>query len=123
MLENVRFNAEENLTLKPEEAKKTHLVKRLSSMADLFVNDAFGTAHRSQPTVVGLPLVLRSAGGLLMEKEVFTSLESLFRSTPPGLHGAWRVRRWTIPSMLHGTCWKTVLQTRSLLLALSPMYS
>jgi phosphoglycerate kinase len=70
MLENVRFAAEENLTLTPEAAAKTHLVRRLSSMADLFVNDAFGTAHRSQPTVVGLPLALRSVGGLLMEKEV-----------------------------------------------------
>jgi phosphoglycerate kinase len=81
MLENVRFNAEENLTLKPEEAKKTHLVKKLSSMADLFVNDAFGTAHRSQPTVVGLPLAMRSAGGVLMEKEVFT-LSKVFSGAP-----------------------------------------
>lgn len=81
MLENVRFNAEENLTLKPEEAKKTHLVKQLSSMADVFVNDAFGTAHRSQPTVVGLPMVMRSAGGLLMEKEVFT-LSKVFSGAP-----------------------------------------
>lgn len=81
MLENVRFNAEENLTLKPEEAKKTHLVKKLSSMADVFVNDAFGTAHRSQPTVVGLPMVMRSAGGLLMEKEVFT-LSKVFKDAP-----------------------------------------
>lgn len=72
MLENVRFNAEENLTLRPEDAKKTHIVKKLGAMADVFVNDAFGTAHRSQPTVVGIPLVLRSAGGLLMEKEVST---------------------------------------------------
>ncbi|MBS1193808.1 MAG: Phosphoglycerate kinase [Methanomicrobiales archaeon] len=70
MLENVRFAAEENLTLSPEAAAKTHLVRVLSSMADLFVNDAFGTAHRSQPTVVGLPLAMRSVGGLLMEKEV-----------------------------------------------------
>jgi phosphoglycerate kinase len=81
MLENVRFNAEENLTLKPEEAKKTHLVKKLAAMADLFVNDAFGTAHRSQPTVVGLPLVLRSAGGLLMEREVST-LSKVFSGAP-----------------------------------------
>jgi len=81
MLENVRFNAEENLTLKPEEAKKTHLVKKLSAMADVFVNDAFGTAHRSQPTVVGLPLVMRSAGGLLMEKEVST-LSKVFSGAP-----------------------------------------
>ena len=81
MLENVRFNAEENLTLKPEEAKKTHLVKKLSSMADVFINDAFGTAHRSQPTVVGLPLVMRSAGGLLMEKEV-SHLSRVFSGAP-----------------------------------------
>ena len=81
MLENVRFNAEENLTLKPEEAKKTHLVKKLSLMADVFVNDAFGTAHRSQPTIVGLPMVMRSAGGLLMEKEVST-LSKVFRGAP-----------------------------------------
>lgn len=81
MLENVRFNAEENLTLKPEEAKKTHLVKKLSAMADVFVNDAFGTAHRSQPTVVGLPLAMRSAGGLLMEKEVST-LSKVFSGAP-----------------------------------------
>lgn len=81
MLENVRFNAEENLTLKPEDAKKTHLVKKLSSLGDVFVNDAFGTAHRSQPTVVGLPMAMRSAGGLLMEKEVST-LSRVFSGAP-----------------------------------------
>lgn len=81
MLENVRFNAEENLTLKPEDAKKTHLVKKLSSLGDVFVNDAFGTAHRSQPTVVGLPLIIRSAAGLLMEREVST-LSRVFSGAP-----------------------------------------
>jgi len=70
MLENVRFSAEENLKMKPEEAAKTLLVRGLASMGDLFVNDAFGTAHRSQPTMVGLPLAMRSVAGLLMEKEV-----------------------------------------------------
>ena len=81
MLENVRFNAEENLTLNAAEAKKTHIVKKLAAMANVFVNDAFGTAHRSQPTVVGLPLMLRSAGGLLMEKEV-TALSRVFSGAP-----------------------------------------
>ncbi|MDD4127641.1 MAG: phosphoglycerate kinase, partial [Methanomicrobium sp.] len=47
MLENVRFNAEENLGMTPEDAVSTHLVRGLSSMADVYVNDAFGTAHRS----------------------------------------------------------------------------
>lgn len=81
MLENVRFNAEENLTAKPEEAAKFHLVKRLASFADLFVNDAFGTAHRSQPTMVGLPLAMRSVAGLLMEREVLT-LSRVFENAP-----------------------------------------
>jgi phosphoglycerate kinase len=79
MLENVRFNAEENLTMKAEDAKKTHLVQRLATFGDFFVNDAFGTAHRSQPTIVGLPLVMRSVAGLLMEKEVMT-LSKVFQS-------------------------------------------
>jgi len=81
MLENVRFNAEENLTMDGHEALDTHLVRNLASMADLFVNDAFGTAHRSQPTVVGLPLAMRSVAGLLMEKEVRT-LSKVFTDAP-----------------------------------------
>jgi phosphoglycerate kinase len=81
MLENVRFNAEENLTAKPEEAAKFHLVRNLASFADIFVNDAFGTAHRSQPTMVGLPMVVRSVAGLLMEKEVLT-LSRVFENAP-----------------------------------------
>ncbi len=81
MLENVRFNAEENLVLKPEDAKKTILVRKLASMGDVFVNDAFGTAHRSQPTVVGLPMAIKSAAGLLMEREVST-LSRVFLGAP-----------------------------------------
>ena len=81
MLENVRFSAEENLKLKPEDAVKTHLVRKLAEMGDIFVNDAFGTAHRSQPTMVGLPLAMRSVAGLLMEKEV-TTLSRVFDDAP-----------------------------------------
>jgi len=81
MLENLRFNAEENLTLKPEEAKKTILVRKLAAMADLFVNDAFGTAHRSQPSMVGLPLAMRTVAGLLMDKEV-AALSRVFTGAP-----------------------------------------
>jgi phosphoglycerate kinase len=81
MLENLRFNGEENLTARPEEAAKFHLVKRLSSLADLYVNDAFGTAHRSQPSIVGFPLSMRSVAGLLMEREVLT-LGRVFGNAP-----------------------------------------
>lgn len=81
LLENVRFSAEENLTMKPEDAKNTHLVRKLASMADIFVNDAFGTAHRSQPTITGLPFAMRTVAGLLMEKEV-RNLSRVFTSAP-----------------------------------------
>ncbi len=72
MLENVRFNAEENLRMSGEEALGTHLVRNLAAMGDIYVNDAFGTAHRSQPTIVGLPRAMPAVAGLLMEKEIAT---------------------------------------------------
>ncbi|MDU9376105.1 Phosphoglycerate kinase [Methanocorpusculaceae archaeon Sp1] len=81
LLENVRFSAEENLTMKPEDSRYTHLVRKLSSMADIFVNDAFGTAHRSQPTITGLPFAMKTVAGLLMEKEV-KNLSRVFTSAP-----------------------------------------
>lgn len=81
LLENVRFSAEENLTLKPEDGARTHLVKKLASMADLCVYDAFGTAHRSQPTITGLPYAMKTVAGLLMEKEV-AMLSKVFTSAP-----------------------------------------
>lgn len=81
VLENVRFNAEENLTVKPDDAQKLFLVRKLAQMGDYFVNDAFGTAHRSQPTMVGLPMAMRSVAGLLMEREV-TTLTRVFQNSP-----------------------------------------
>lgn len=81
MLENVRFNAEENLKLNGEESAKTLLIRNLSKMGDIFVNDAFGTAHRSQPTIVGLPEVMPSYAGLLMEKEI-SNLSRVFEGAP-----------------------------------------
>ena len=81
LLENVRFSSEENLTLSSEEGAKTHIVRKLASMADLFVYDAFGTAHRSQPTITGLPYAMKTVAGLLMEKEV-KMLSKVFTSAP-----------------------------------------
>lgn len=81
MLENVRFNAEENLKISGEESAKTVLVRNLATMADLFINDAFGTAHRSQPTIVGLPEVMPAIAGLLLEKEV-RNLTRVFQGAP-----------------------------------------
>ena len=81
LLENVRLMAEENLTLKPEDGAKTILVRKLASMADLCVYDAFGTAHRSQPTITGLSYAKKTVAGLLMEKEV-SMLGRVFTSAP-----------------------------------------
>ncbi|HYY92567.1 MAG TPA: phosphoglycerate kinase [Candidatus Dormibacteraeota bacterium] len=70
VLDNLRFCAEENIDDKPEKLVKTHFVRQLAPMFDLNVNDAFATAHRSQPSIVGLTDVLPSVAGRLMEKEL-----------------------------------------------------
>jgi phosphoglycerate kinase len=70
LLENVRFYSEENMEKSPEAQAKTYLVRTLAPLFDLYVNDAFATAHRSHPSLVGFPVVMPSAGGSLLEKEV-----------------------------------------------------
>lgn len=64
LLENVRFFAE-------EEANDPEFSKQLASLADLYVNDAFGTAHRAHASTEGVTKFLRpSVGGFLIEKEL-----------------------------------------------------
>jgi len=70
VLDNLRFCSEENIDDKPDKQVKTHLVKRLAPQFDLYINDAFATAHRSQPSITGLSELLPSAAGRLMEKEL-----------------------------------------------------
>jgi len=70
LLENTRFYAEENISRPPEEHAKSHMVKQLYPLFDLFVNDAFAVSHRSHLSVVGFTEVLPSAAGRLMEKEI-----------------------------------------------------
>ncbi len=74
VLENVRFCSEEvSETVKsmpPEEQANTHLVRRLSSYCDFYVNDAFAVCHRNQPSVVAFPEVLPCCAGKLLEREV-----------------------------------------------------
>lgn len=70
LLENVRFYSEEVINKVSKEQAKTHLVRKLSPYIDLFVNDAFAAAHRSQPSLVGFGVVLPSVVGRLMEWEL-----------------------------------------------------
>lgn len=72
LLENVRFLAEETLKVPAEEHAKGFLVQKLSPLIDIFVNDAFSAAHRSQASLVGFTVGLPKALGRTMEREVLS---------------------------------------------------
>jgi len=63
LLENVRFDAR-------EEANDQDFSKALASLADIYVNDAFGTAHRAHSSTAGVANYLPAVCGFLIEKEV-----------------------------------------------------
>jgi len=63
LLENLRYHAE-------EEKNDEGFAKSLAALADFFVNDAFGAAHRAHASTVGIAKFLPSAAGFLMKKEI-----------------------------------------------------
>lgn len=63
LLENLRFHAE-------EEKNDEGFARQLASLADLYVNDAFGAAHRAHASTHAVARLLPAAAGLLMEKEL-----------------------------------------------------
>ena len=63
LLENLRFHTE-------EEANDGDFSAQLASLADIYVNDAFGSAHRAHASTEGVARLLPSAAGLLMEREL-----------------------------------------------------
>jgi len=63
LLENVRFHA-------GEEKNDAELAKSFAKLADVYVNDAFGAAHRAHATTEGIAKLLPAVSGLLMEKEL-----------------------------------------------------
>ncbi len=63
LLENVRFHAE-------EEKNDEEFSKALASMAEIYVNDAFGTAHRAHSSTTGVASFLPAVSGFLIEKEL-----------------------------------------------------
>ena len=72
LLENLRFHAE-------EEADDPEFARALASYADVYVNDAFGTAHRAHASTVGVARLLPAYAGLLMEREI-ASLSNLLEA-------------------------------------------
>lgn len=63
LLENLRFHKE-------EEENDPEFAKKLASYADIYVNDAFGTAHRAHASTEGITKYLPAVAGFLMEKEI-----------------------------------------------------
>ncbi len=63
LLENVRF-------YKEEEENDELFAKKLASLADIYVNDAFGTAHRAHTSTEGVARILPAVAGLLMAREI-----------------------------------------------------
>lgn len=77
LLENLRFHPE-------EEANDPEFSKRLASLADLYVNDAFGSSHRAHASVAGITEWLQPAvSGFLLEKEIRYLSESVNRPERP----------------------------------------
>ena len=78
LLENVRFYAE-------EEANDENFARSLARLADIYVNDAFGTAHRAHASTAGVARFLPAYAGFLMEKELEALGERLNNPVRPFL--------------------------------------
>jgi len=75
LLENLRFHPEE------ERDQDHSFARQLASLADIYVNDAFGTAHRTHASIVGVAQYLPAVSGLLLEKEI-DALTSVLENPP-----------------------------------------
>lgn len=76
MLENIRF-------YKEEEENDDRFARELASLADVFVNDAFGTAHRAHASTAGIARHIPGVAGFLMSKEIISLSKSIEDAEPP----------------------------------------
>ena len=76
LLENVRFHAE-------EEANDAEFARELASLADVFVNDAFGTAHRAHASTAGIAKFLPAVAGFLMDSEIMALSNAVNNAEKP----------------------------------------
>jgi phosphoglycerate kinase len=70
LLDNSRIVSEDFIEAPAEVHARGIMVSRLAPLFECYVNDAFATSHRSQASIVGFPLVLPSAAGRVMEREL-----------------------------------------------------
>lgn len=76
VLENTRFHKE-------EEKNDPEMSRKLAGLADIFVNDAFGSAHRAHASTEGVTHYLPAVAGFLMEKEIQYLGQAIANPTPP----------------------------------------
>lgn len=76
LLENVRFHAE-------EEANDPEFARELASLADVYVNDAFGTAHRAHASTAGIAKFLPAVAGFLMDSEIMALSNAVNNAEKP----------------------------------------
>lgn len=76
LLENVRFHAE-------EEANDDTFARELASLADVYVNDAFGTAHRAHASTAGIAKYLPAVAGFLMDSEIMALSNAVDHAEKP----------------------------------------
>jgi phosphoglycerate kinase len=76
LLENTRFHPE-------EEKNDLELARQMASLADLYVNDAFGTAHRAHSSTEGVARYLPAVAGFLLEKEIRYLGQAVADPRPP----------------------------------------
>mgnify|MGYP001608262200 CR=1 FL=1 len=81
VFENVRFWPEE--TEKSESSARAAFAKSLACMGDVYVNDAFGTCHRNNASMVDVPTLLPSVAGLHVEREIAV-FEQVFKRPKKG---------------------------------------
>jgi len=70
VLDNLRLCAEENISAPPDKLAGSIMIRRLAALLDVYVNDAFATAHRNQASIVGFPQVVPAVAGRLMAEEL-----------------------------------------------------
>ena len=76
LLENLRFHPE-------EEGNDQDFAQHLAALADVYINDAFGTAHRAHASTAGVPTYLPAVAGFLMERELQMLGEALASPSRP----------------------------------------
>lgn len=77
LLDNLRFTAEEGMEFTPRDAEKTVLVQRLKDHVEACVLDAFPTAHRAHPSIIGFAELVPTCSGRVVAKELM-KLERIF---------------------------------------------